>query len=70
MARPCTPLSGPEAVDTTGAGDAMVAALVAALLRGRGCEQAAREAAAAAAASVARIGGRPDLERRFAPASG
>jgi ribokinase len=63
----CTPLSGREAVDTTGAGDAMVAALVAALLRGRGYERAARAAAAAAAASVARIGGRPDLDASSLP---
>lgn len=55
------PLSGPEPVDTTGTGDAMVAALTVALLRGRGFEQAAREAGDAAAASVGRVGGRPAL---------
>jgi ribokinase len=58
----CVPLSGVDTVDTTGAGDAMVAALTAALLRGRGYEQAAREAHDAAAASVGRVGGRPDLQ--------
>ena len=59
----CTPLSGAEVVDTTGAGDAMVAALTAALLRDRGYAQAAQDATDAAAASVARIGGRPALQR-------
>jgi ribokinase len=57
----CTPLSGPDPVDTTGAGDALVATLTAALLRGAGPERAAREASRAAAASVARVGGRPAL---------
>lgn len=55
------PISGPDPVDTTGAGDAMVAALTVALLRGRGFEQAARAAGDAAAASVGRVGGRPGL---------
>jgi len=59
----CTPLSGADVVDTTGAGDAMVAALTAALLRDRGYAQAAQDATDAAAASVARIGGRPALQR-------
>ena len=59
----CTPLSGAEVVDTTGAGDAMVAALTAALLRDRDYAQAAQDATDAAAASVARIGGRPALQR-------
>jgi ribokinase len=57
----CTPLSGVDVVDTTGAGDAMIAALTAALLRGRGFAQAAQDANNAAAASVGRIGGRPAL---------
>ena len=57
----CLPLSGPEPVDTTGAGDAMVAALTVALLGGRGFEQVAQEAADAAASSVGRVGGRPAL---------
>jgi ribokinase len=54
-------LSGVDVVDTTGAGDAMIAALTAALLRGRGFAQAAQDASDAAAASVGRIGGRPAL---------
>jgi ribokinase len=57
----CTPLSGADVVDTTGAGDAMVAALTAALLRGHGFARAAEDASDAAAASVGRIGGRPAL---------
>jgi ribokinase len=57
----CTPLSGPEVVDTTGAGDAMIAALTAALLRGEPFARAAQDASDAAAASVGRVGGRPAL---------
>ena len=59
----CTPLSGADVVDTTGAGDAMIAALTAALLRDRGFARAARDASDAAAASVGRTGGRPALQR-------
>jgi ribokinase len=60
----CTPLSGLDVVDTTGAGDALVAALTSALLCGRGYARAAWEASDAAAASVGRVGGRPALHRR------
>jgi ribokinase len=59
----CTPLTAADPVDTTGAGDALVAALTAALLSGNGPQRAARHASDAAAASVARVGGRPDLRR-------
>ncbi|GLZ31672.1 ribokinase [Lentzea sp. NBRC 105346] len=48
-------------VDTTGAGDAFVAALTRALLRGESPETAARQAVAAAGVTVGRLGGRPDL---------
>jgi ribokinase len=48
-------------VDTTGAGDALVAGLVAALMRGQEPRQAARFAVAAAAATVGHPGGRPNL---------
>jgi ribokinase len=50
-----------EIRDTTGAGDAFVAALTAALTRGQNPRQAARLAVAAAAATVGHPGGRPDL---------
>ena len=55
------PLTDEEAVDTTGGGDAFVAALTVSLARGRSPGDAARLAAAAAGATVARVGGRPDL---------
>ncbi|HEX2074085.1 MAG TPA: PfkB family carbohydrate kinase [Geodermatophilus sp.] len=55
------PLLGPPPVDPTGAGDAYVAALTAALLGRAGPEDAAWVAAAAAALTVARPGGRPAL---------
>jgi ribokinase len=48
-------------VDTTGAGDALTAALTTALLRGATPEQAAELAVTAAAATVRHPGGRPDL---------
>jgi ribokinase len=48
-------------VDTTGAGDALTAALTTALLRGGAPEEAAELAVAAAAATVRHPGGRPDL---------
>ncbi|UNX53543.1 PfkB family carbohydrate kinase [Georgenia sp. TF02-10] len=54
-------LGGPP-VDPTGAGDAFLAALVVALLRGHNPETAGWWASAAAAATVARLGGRPDLD--------
>jgi ribokinase len=56
------PLLGDEPVDPTGAGDAWVAALTATLLGGAGPADAAWVGAAAAASTVARAGGRPDLD--------
>lgn len=55
------PLGDAEVVDTTGGGDAFVAALTFALTRGEGSEDAARRAVEAAGATVTRPGGRPDL---------
>jgi ribokinase len=55
------PLGDVEVVDTTGGGDALVAALTFALTRGDGPEDAARRAVEAAGATVTRPGGRPDL---------
>lgn len=55
------PLVGGPVVDPTGAGDASVAALVAALLGDAGPEDAAWLAAAAAALTVGHPGGRPAL---------
>ena len=49
-------------VDPTGAGDAMTAALAAALLRGQPPEGAARFAMQAAVATIDHIGGHPDLD--------
>jgi ribokinase len=57
----CLPLTATRVVDTTGAGDALVAALSVALLRGRPPATAARYACAAAAATVGHPGGRPAL---------
>jgi ribokinase len=48
-------------VDTTGAGDAFTAALVAALLRGQPPLAAAKRATAAACVTVGHPGGRPHL---------
>jgi ribokinase len=48
-------------VDVTGGGDSFTAALIAALSRGAGPEQAGRAAARAAASTVQRLGGRPAL---------
>ena len=56
------PLLGERPADPTGAGDAVVAALTAALLRGADPRTAAWEAGAAAASTVARPGGRPSLD--------
>jgi sugar/nucleoside kinase (ribokinase family) len=53
-----------EAIDTTGAGDAFVAAFLAARLSGAGIEDCLTRAAAAGAAATQMIGGRP------APATG
>ncbi len=55
------PLTGDEVVDTTGGGDAFVAALTASLLRGDPYPEAARRATAASGATVGHPGGRPDL---------
>jgi ribokinase len=55
------PLTGDEVVDTTGGGDAFVAALTAALLNGETPEAAARRAVAASGVTVRHPGGRPDL---------
>ncbi len=52
-----------DVVDPTGAGDAFVAGLIAALRDGAGPRQAGRRAAAAASSTVQRLGGRPDLTR-------
>ncbi|GAA1752738.1 PfkB family carbohydrate kinase [Kocuria aegyptia] len=56
------PHLGEDPVDPTGAGDAFVAALTVALLRGESPESAAWWAAAAAAEVVGTAGGRPDLD--------
>jgi ribokinase len=48
-------------VDTTGAGDAFIAALVTSLLRGEPPAVAARHASAAASVAVGYPGGRPRL---------
>jgi ribokinase len=55
------PLTSGSEVDTTGAGDAFVAALVAGLARGCGPAEAGRQAAAAAGRTVTHLGGRPHL---------
>lgn len=57
----CLPYRAAEVVDTTGAGDAMTAALTSVLCRGGEPVHAARLGAAAAAATVSHLGGRPDL---------
>jgi ribokinase len=58
------PLTSTPAVDTTGAGDAFTAALIAGLDSSDGPERAARLAAAAAEATVGYPGGRPALTAR------
>ena len=55
------PLTDTPVVDTTGAGDAFVAALITALAQDGGPQRAARLAAAAAGATVGHPGGRPAL---------
>ncbi|HEY2263905.1 MAG TPA: PfkB family carbohydrate kinase [Streptosporangiaceae bacterium] len=55
------PLSEQPVADTTGAGDAFVAGLVASLVRGHSPARSGRNAAAAAARVVERLGGRPAL---------
>ncbi|XVS66883.1 PfkB family carbohydrate kinase [Actinosynnema sp. CA-299493] len=56
------PLTDEEVVDTTGGGDAFVAALTVALVRGDDPEQAGRLATAAAGRAVGHPGGRTDLD--------
>lgn len=56
------PLTEEDMVDTTGGGDAFVAALTAALLRGHGYAEAACHAVAASGATIGHAGGRPDLD--------
>lgn len=55
------PLDDVAAIDTTGAGDALVAALVTALDRGLAAGDAGRWAVAAASLAVEHAGGRPDM---------
>ncbi len=57
----CLPLLASKVVDTTGAGDAFTAALVARLLRGDPPATAGRYATAAASVTVGYPGGRPQL---------
>lgn len=59
------PLSPAEVVDTTGAGDALVATMVLALARGFPPGEAVRRASAAAGSVVGRLGGRPALDPRL-----
>lgn len=56
------PLFPGTTVDPTGGGDAFAAALVSALLHGADPETAGWQASAAAALTVARLGGRPQLD--------
>lgn len=55
------PYADTTVVDTTGAGDALIAGLTATLTRGGGVEQAAQLAVAASEATIQHPGGRPDL---------
>jgi ribokinase len=55
------PLLDVDVVDTTGCGDALVATLTAALLRGEPTGEAARLAVAASAITASHAGGRPQL---------
>ncbi|WP_433249119.1 PfkB family carbohydrate kinase [Actinomadura nitritigenes] len=59
--RAVVPLDETRVSDTTGAGDALTAALIAALARGEPPERAARFSVAAAGATVGHPGGRPAL---------
>lgn len=58
------PLGDVEVVDTTGGGDAFVAALTFTLMSGGGPEEAARRAVEASGDTVAHLGGRPTLTGR------
>ncbi|MFY9968840.1 MAG: PfkB family carbohydrate kinase, partial [Roseiarcus sp.] len=51
-----------EAIDTTGAGDAFVAAFLVAWLRGVEVDAALERAVAAGAEAATRVGGRPKVE--------
>jgi ribokinase len=55
------PYGSDEVVDSTGAGDAFVAGLITGIRRGLRPEAAGRLGSLAAGATVARLGGRPDL---------
>jgi sugar/nucleoside kinase (ribokinase family) len=55
--------TGIEALDTTGAGDAFVAAFLAARLNGADIPPALERAAAAGADAATRVGGRPNTKR-------
>jgi ribokinase len=57
------PLGDAEVVDTTGGGDAFVAALTYALTNGATPDEAARLAVKASGDTVTRPGGRPELNR-------
>lgn len=57
------PLTDTDVADTTGAGDAFTAALIASLASGDPPERAARLAVAAAGATAGHPGGRPNLTR-------
>jgi ribokinase len=61
---PELPAFAAEAVDTTGAGDALTGALAAALAEGRPHDQAVQFGMAAAAVSVERPGCQPAMPRR------
>lgn len=58
------PLLDTTVVDTTGAGDALIATFTAALAHGEGTRRAAAFAVSAAAGSASRLGGRPALRWR------
>jgi sugar/nucleoside kinase (ribokinase family) len=53
-----------EAIDATGAGDAFVAAFLAARIKGAEIEAALKRAVAAGAEATTQVGGRPKLHRR------
>ena len=55
------PLTGGKVVDTTGGGDAFVAALTAALLEGPVLRGGRAPATAASGSTVSHVSGRPDL---------
>jgi ribokinase len=63
------PLADGPVIDTTGAGDAFIAALVAGLAHGLGPAESGQKAAAAAARTVRHLGGRPRLRPYYAGAT-